>query len=754
MPLSGTEEAALSAEWAAHLLARRLRHCVAHLASGPREAREVEAAVERWLLAMGNEPRGAADPAPLARQLAADHPVHRQFASELRAKVSAPAGAVTAAAADARDIIAEAVRFPVVATGISVTRSERAVACRGRGAPAVEARLDARGLAAVERGGPAALARAAVRYADLADGSQQLGLPVAHYAALYAAGFRSEGFASPFNSRFLALGGAGAAYCSLFPDTDAPLGSLGSFFDADLNAPGRGAWAVNPPFVESLLGRALAHVGAALAAAPAAAPLLVVFLMPAWDDSPPVRALLSSPYRVAAARLPLGGYTLERPDGSAFTAPFGCHYVALRSRPPAADEAERLEALLREPLGPSGVPRRAQPAPAAPLVAPAAPPSVPYREEAGSAFVHEGVRYDLNAALALADGASTEQVPVAELVWVLDAMPAGYFEAPAERERTAAADLAAPILVAPDSDNRPTVVDGIHRLRRAVELGLAALPARRLSSADLTRLREAPPSGGGEAPPRGEGPPTYAIISGEVPLERRQEIIRAVTSAANVASRGGLIKALLVSKTGAEGLDLKGVREVHGLEPYWDWARILQLEARAGRQGSHDGLPPEERDFRMHLYLAVPNPERFAQIPEASREARTVDETFYRNALARHELNADCRSVLREVSLECGVLGYGHCRICVPTDAVLFHADAALDLRLPDPCEPLYSEEVAVRPLRVDGDAREFYYADDPDSPLGVRFYTYQADLGGHAEVDLAEPIVGALLAALGRQAS
>jgi phosphorylated CTD-interacting factor 1 len=39
----------------------------------------------------------------------------------------------------------------------------------------------------------------------------------------YGVGVEAEGFASPLNCRWL-------RYCSAFPDTDAPFGSLGSFF--------------------------------------------------------------------------------------------------------------------------------------------------------------------------------------------------------------------------------------------------------------------------------------------------------------------------------------------------------------------------------------------------------------------------------------------------------------------------------------------------------------------------------------------
>ena len=54
--------------------------------------------------------------------------------------------------------------------------------------------------------------------------------------------------------------------------------------------------------------------------------------------------------------------------------------------------------------------------------------------------------------------------------------------------------------------------------------------------------------------------------------------------------RGERLRVLLVSKTGAEGLDLKYIRQVHILEPYWDQSRINQVIARAVRLNSHQGI--------------------------------------------------------------------------------------------------------------------------------------------------------------------
>ena len=65
-------------------------------------------------------------------------------------------------------------------------------------------------------------------------------------------------------------------------------------------------------------------------------------------------------------------------------------------------------------------------------------------------------------------------------------------------------------------------------------------------------------------------------------------------------------KILLTTKTGVEGIDLKNVRQVHVVEPYWNPVRIKQVKGRAVRVGSHLQLPPKDRtvDIFFYLYLS------------------------------------------------------------------------------------------------------------------------------------------------------
>ncbi len=257
--------------------------------------------------------------------------------------------------------------------------------------------------------------------------------------------------------------------------------------------------------------------------------------------------------------------------------------------------------------------------------------------------------------------------------------------------------------------------------------------------------------GEGEVPaaPSGGGPKGYyAVISGEVELANRETIKAAVVAPDN--RHGEKIKIVLISKTGAEGLDLKFMRQTHQLEPYWDKARDDQVVGRAARIGSHDGLPRDEREVQPYLYIAIANRRIWELMTERDRETKSIDEQFHERALARYELNKAFRQLLVEVSLECAVFGYGPCRVCVPTDAPLFHDDPALDLRLPDPCAVRREAEVKARPLRLGGVT--YYYTADPSNPLGYVFYARREDLGGYAPIDPSDPIVMDLLRELGRR--
>lgn len=65
---------------------------------------------------------------------------------------------------------------------------------------------------------------------------------------------------------------------------------------------------------------------------------------------------------------------------------------------------------------------------------------------------------------------------------------------------------------------------------------------------------------------------------------------------------GQVIKLLMITQSGAEGISLKDVREVHLIEPYWNDVRIQQVIGRAIRAKSHLALPESERNVKIYNY--------------------------------------------------------------------------------------------------------------------------------------------------------
>lgn len=62
---------------------------------------------------------------------------------------------------------------------------------------------------------------------------------------------------------------------------------------------------------------------------------------------------------------------------------------------------------------------------------------------------------------------------------------------------------------------------------------------------------------------------------------------------------------LMISKAGAEGINLQNVRDVHIMEGHWAPALVAQVIGRAIRICSHARLPVPERTVRIHMYVTT-----------------------------------------------------------------------------------------------------------------------------------------------------
>ena len=94
----------------------------------------------------------------------------------------------------------------------------------------------------------------------------------------------------------------------------------------------------------------------------------------------------------------------------------------------------------------------------------------------------------------------------------------------------------------------------------------------------------------------------YALWTGTESIEQRAEIMSVYKHSRNMFGQRLLI--LLTTSSGSEGINLKYVRQVHIMEPYWNKVRIEQVIGRARRIESHAGLPVEQMNVRVFEYVS------------------------------------------------------------------------------------------------------------------------------------------------------
>lgn len=112
---------------------------------------------------------------------------------------------------------------------------------------------------------------------------------------------------------------------------------------------------------------------------------------------------------------------------------------------------------------------------------------------------------------------------------------------------------------------------------------------------------------------------------------------------------GSVVGAILITQSGSEGISLKNVRQVHMLEPYWNYIRIRQVIGRAVRAHSHKALPEEERKVQVYLYRI-----KFAR-HHVPIEPMTSDEVVYEIANRKNMMLGSLTDIMKRAALDCMV---------------------------------------------------------------------------------------------------
>jgi hypothetical protein len=137
-------------------------------------------------------------------------------------------------------------------------------------------------------------------------------------------------------------------------------------------------------------------------------------------------------------------------------------------------------------------------------------------------------------------------------------------------------------------------------------------------------------------------PAQYVMITGDKAFSpNNADDIKTVTNENN--KNGEMVKVVLISRAGSEGLDFKCIRQVHILEPWYNLNRIEQIIGRGVRQKSHCLLPFEERNVEIYMHGT--------RLKDEKQEA--VDVYVYRLARNKAEKIGRVTRLLKESAVDC-----------------------------------------------------------------------------------------------------
>ena len=201
------------------------------------------------------------------------------------------------------------------------------------------------------------------------------------------------------------------------------------------------------------------------------------------------------------------------------------------------------------------------------------------------------------------------------------------------------------------------------------------------------------------------GKPRFALYTGTESTEEKEIILNIYNGAweyvpvsitttlreqkLDTNVRGEVIKALMITASGAEGINLKNTRYVHVVEPYWHMVRLEQVIGRARRICSHEELPEKMRTIKVFLYLAVltekqRNDEKHIElrlrdvskltIANSTKDSKdntllekyvntlgqkpevlTTDQMLFETALVKDRVNNQLLNAVKETAIDCSL---------------------------------------------------------------------------------------------------
>jgi hypothetical protein len=181
------------------------------------------------------------------------------------------------------------------------------------------------------------------------------------------------------------------------------------------------------------------------------------------------------------------------------------------------------------------------------------------------------------------------------------------------------------------------------------------------------------------------GKPTYALYTGTETSEEK-EIIRNIYNSswdyiptniandlkkiANNNNFGEIIKVLMITSSGSEGINLRNTRYVHIMEPYWHPVRAEQVIGRARRICSHKDLPVNLQTVEVFIYLMIFSTEQLKSDDSIELKQKdlskgipkvpvTSDQLLFEISSIKENVSNQLTKIIKETSFDCNLYPHG-----------------------------------------------------------------------------------------------
>ena len=118
---------------------------------------------------------------------------------------------------------------------------------------------------------------------------------------------------------------------------------------------------------------------------------------------------------------------------------------------------------------------------------------------------------------------------------------------------------------------------------------------------------------------------------------------------------GKLVKTMMITQSGAEGISLKNVRRVLITEYFWNSVRINQVIGRAVRTCSHVSLPKQDQNVEVFMYIMKLTKDQLANNPTLRKKDNelTTDQHILQLAQKKENLINSFLNMLKAASMDC-----------------------------------------------------------------------------------------------------